>query len=221
MSSPVIQAPRGPVAVDPAVPELATVPAAWHRKSGLHGWPAAHFPRQWYWIGLPWSPSASAGSGRVSTGSCGVSNPPRKTRGLGGEPRRRGGSKSWPTLAMVEGAVLGCGRVPALPGAASAVVALGARAVRHGRSPGMGSTPRPTSPSPTTWKFWAVAGACSVGVFRGGVCFFKSFTNTFVRLCESRSSTKYTTGEYTCTTADPTNLGACFPANWSSADDKT
>ena len=132
----ITQSLRGVVSVNPAVPQLATVPATWPRKPRLSRWPEAHFVRRWFWIGhpllgwinlhigqvivgggtsgalfqicecggggtslvgsekprrptigLPWSPSASAGSGSVLTCSCGLSHPPRKTRGLGGRPR--------------------------------------------------------------------------------------------------------------------------------------
>ena len=60
--------------------------------------------------------------------------------------------------------------------------------------------PRTTSLESETTISVAVAWASSCCVPRGGVYFFKSLTKTWVRLYESRSSTKYTTGEYTCTT---------------------
>ena len=51
---------------------------------------------------------------------------------------------------------------------------------------------------------------------------FQVIDEYFVCLFESRSSTRYTTGEYACIIfAGPTNLGACLAANLSSTDDNT
>ena len=54
--------------MNPAVPELATVPATWPRQPRLSRWPEAHFIRQWFWVGHPLLEWIDLHSGQVIVG---------------------------------------------------------------------------------------------------------------------------------------------------------